>query len=390
MDLPESAPPDGRVRVGVAGLGAVAQSVHLPLLARLSSTFEIAALADLSPTLLAVIGERYRVPEAARAASVEAMLEVPDLDGIVLLTTGSHAGPALAALDRGLAVLSEKPLATTRAEADRLAASPHADRLLLGYMKAFDPAVEEARRVVVEEAATLGEIRSIDVHVLHPTSESQLAFARLEPPPSDIDSATIAGLRAASDALVVEALGPAAGELGRLYGGILLGSVVHELSVIRAVTGETGPLEIDHVDVWPDGAWPPSVAFAGRLPSGIRVSVGWHFLDRYPAYREEVRFHAPGGSVELTFPAPYRIHQPTILAVETGGDETRRRTVFESIEEAFEQELIAFARLVRDGEPARTGIADGRTDTITCQRIAAAWARRRGIAIGGEAGTEAP
>lgn len=388
MTHPDRVLPVERIRIGVAGLGAVAQAVHLPLLARLSATFEIAALADLSPTLLAVIGERYGVPPAARAPSAAALLDVPGLDGIVLLTTGSHAGPALAALDRGLAVLSEKPLATTRAEADRLAATPNAARLLLGYMKAFDPAVEEARRVVVEDAATLGSIRSIDVHVLHPTSESQLAFARLEPPPSDIDPAVLDGLRAASDRLVADALGPAAGELGRLYGGILLGSVVHELSVIRAVTGETGPLEIDHVDVWPEGAWPPSVGFAGRLPSGVRVTLGWHFLDRYPAYREEVRFHAPGGSIELTFPAPYRLHQPTVLTVDTGADETRRRIVFESIDEAFERELLAFARLIRDGQPPRTGIADGRTDTITCQRIAAAWARRRGIAIGGEAASE--
>ena len=153
------------------------------------------------------------------------------------------------------------------------------------------------------------------------------------------------------------------------------------------MTGETGPLDIDHVDVWPEGAWPPSLGVVGRLPSGVRVSLGWHFLDRYPAYREEVRFHHPGGSIELTFPAPYRLNMPTILAVETGADETRRRTVFESIEEAFERELLAFARLVRDGERPLTGIADGRTDTITCQRIAAAWAARRGIAIGGEAAT---
>src|SRR5215212_9969212 len=48
-----------RIRVGVAGLGAVAQAVHLPLLARLDDTFEIAALADLAPSLLARIGDRY-------------------------------------------------------------------------------------------------------------------------------------------------------------------------------------------------------------------------------------------------------------------------------------------------------------------------------------------
>jgi len=204
--------------------------------------------------------------------------------------------------------------------------------------------------------------------------------------PGDADPAVLASLRAEGDRLVEAALGPAAGEpLGMLYAGPLLGSVVHELAVIRAVTGETGPLAIDHVDVWPEGAWPPSIGIVGRLPSGVRVTIGWHFLDRYPAFREDVRFHHPGGSIELTFPSPYRLHAPTILAVATGGSETRRRTILDSVEEAFERELLAFARLVRDGERPRTGIVDGRTDIVTCQRIAAAWARRSGVAIGGEA-----
>ena len=248
------------IRVGVAGLGAVAQAVHLPLLARHDDVFEIAGLADLSPSLRDAIGMRYRVPSEARHDSVSALLDQPGLEAILLLTSGSHGSDALAALDRGLAVLCEKPLATTVAEADALAAAPSADRLLLGYMKAFDPAVEEAARVVREEAATLGDLRSIDVHVLHPTSEAQLAFAHLAPQAGDADARVLADLVAASEALIVEAIGAeAATDHGRLYGGILLGSVVHELSVIRAVTGESGSLTIDHVDVWPERIWPPRV-----------------------------------------------------------------------------------------------------------------------------------
>ncbi len=376
-----------RIRVGVAGLGAVAQAVHLPLLARLDATFEIAAIADLSPSLLARIGDRYGVPEAARASSVDGLLGVAELDALILLTSGSHGGAALAALDAGLAVLCEKPLATTLGEADRLAASPNANRLLLGYMKAFDPAVEEARRHAAGATPELAELRAIEVTVLHPTSESQLAFAHLAPPADDADPAVLAALGRASAGLVETALGPAAGgPVGRLYTNLLLGSIVHELSVIRSVTGEAGPLAVDHVDVWPDGAWPPSVAIAGRLPGGVRVTIGWHYLDAYPAYREDVRFHHRGGSLELSFPAPYRLHEPTLLTVSTGGSETRRRIVFDSIEEAFERELLAFARVVRAGEAPRTGIADGRTDLVTCQRIAAWWAHRQGVAIGGEAG----
>ena len=70
---PSSAGP--RLRIGVAGLGAVAQAVHLPLLSRLDSVFEIAAICDLSPSILARVGDRYRVSPGTRYASVEALLD---------------------------------------------------------------------------------------------------------------------------------------------------------------------------------------------------------------------------------------------------------------------------------------------------------------------------
>jgi predicted dehydrogenase len=390
MTSPARPTPAGPIRVGVAGLGAVAQAVHLPLLERHDVAFRIAAIADFSADLRDALGARYRVPSEARHETVAGLLDHPDLDAVVLLTSGSHGADASAALERGLWVLCEKPLATTLAEIDRLAASPNADRLLLGYMKSWDPAVEEAARILRDEGETFGEMRSIDVHVLHPTSEAQLAFAHLRPPAGDVRPDQLRALRDAGDALVTQAIGAeAAADHGRVYGGILLGSLVHELAVIRTVTGDPNPLAIDYVDVWPEAAWPPSVGIAGRLSTGTRVTLGWHFLDRYPAYREEVRFHAPGGSIELTFPAPYRLHLPTELRVDTGGNETRRRRTFESIEEAFERELLAFERLVRASERPTAGIAEGRADTVTCLRTSAALAARRGIAVGGEAASVA-
>jgi myo-inositol 2-dehydrogenase/D-chiro-inositol 1-dehydrogenase len=380
-----------RLRIGVAGLGAVAQAVHLPLLARLPDTFEIAALCDLSPALLATLGDRYRVPEAARFDRVEALLDGPAIDGVLILTSGSHGAVALAALERGIPVLCEKPLAYTLAEADALAASPNAGRLLLGYMKVFDPAVVEAARVRTNAATGLGPLRTIEVTVLHPTSESQLAFAHLLSSPSHFAAGTASALQEATDALVRQAIGPAADALGRLYGNILLGSIVHELSVIRTIAGESGEfVAIDRVDTWPDDAFPGSVALAGRLADGTRVSIGWHFLEDYPVYREDIRFHHVGGSVELAFPSPYRLHEPTLLTVATGRNETRRRVTFDSIEEAFETELLAFRDLIRDGTPPRTGIADGRADIVTCQRAITRLAAQRGIEIGGEAAAVAP
>jgi myo-inositol 2-dehydrogenase/D-chiro-inositol 1-dehydrogenase len=383
MTSPSSPSGGARLRVGVAGLGAVAQAVHLPLLARLADTFEIAAMCDLSPGLLAELGERYRVAPSDRYESVERLLDATPVDGLIVLTSGSHGPVALAALDRGIPVLCEKPLAYTLAEADALAASPNSAQLLLGYMKVFDPAVVEAVRIGEDPATGLGPLRAIEVTVLHPTSESQLAFAHLLPAPADVDPEVIAGLRNATDDLIRQAIGPAADALGRLYGNILLGSVVHELSVIRAIAGDI--VAIDAVDTWPEDAFPGSVSLSGRLADGTRVSIGWHFLEDYPAYREDVRFHHIGGSVELTFPSPYQLHRPTRLRFSGGGNETRRELVFQSIEEAFETELLAFRDLIRDGEPPRTGIADGRSDIVTCLRAIARLAAQRGLEIGGEA-----
>ena len=387
MSSPSSPSGGARLRVGLVGLGAAAQAIHLPLLARLADTFEIAAICDLSPGLVTALGDRYLVPATARFASVDELLDGTSLDGLLVLTSGSHGAIAQAALDRGIPVLCEKPLAFTLAEADALAASPNAGRLLLGYMKVFDPAVVEAARISADAASGLGPLRAIEVTVLHPTSESQLAFAHLLSQPTHFDAGGASRLQAVTDELVRRAIGPAADELGRLYGNALLGSIVHELSVIRAVAGQV--VAIDRVDTWPPDEFPGSIGLAGRLADGARVTISWHFLEDYPAYREDIRFHHVGGSVELTFPSPYRLHEPTLLTVSTGRNETRRRLVFDSIDEAFENELLAFRDLIRDGTPPRTGIADGRADIVTCQQAIARLAAQRGIEIGGEAATVA-
>ena len=397
MSTSEATTASERVRVGVVGLGAVAQAVHLPLLDRLPGQFRISAIADLSRALVDAIGERYRVPTSERHLGIDALLESQAIDALVILTSGSHGAATLAGLDRGLPVFVEKPLAFTLAEADAIASrlgtaavttsgsqSAGSARLQVGYMKLHDPAVLRALEFGAESSGR-GPVRSIDVTVLHPTSESQLAHARLLPPGGDVPADLLAQLNRVSDSLVADALGPAAPAIGRLYANILLGSVVHELSIIRAFAGD--PVAIDAVDVWPDGVFPPSVAVAGRLSTGGRFTIRWHFLPYYPAYREEVRVVREGSTIELEFPSPYLLHAPTALRITETDRDDRRDTSFASVHEAFENELLAFHRLVVDGTPPRSGLAEGRADIVTCQRIAARHAAGLGIAIGGEAAT---
>jgi predicted dehydrogenase len=382
---PGAGSPSDRVRLGIVGLGAVAQAVHLPLIERLRDAFEISAIADLSPALATAMGDRYRVPAARRHGAVEDMLAAGALDGLVVLTSGSHASAVLASLEAGLPVFAEKPLAFTRAEADAIEASLTEDprrRLQVGYMKLYDPAVRHARAVAAERG--FGTPRAIEVTVLHPTSEAQLAHARLLPQPTDIPDSTTASLGEATDRLRRAALGePAARAFGRLYTDILLGSVVHELALVRAFAGD--PTSIDRVSMWPEGAWPPSLELAGRVPAEGRVSIRWHYLPDYPAYREEVRVVYEAATVELSFPSPYLLHRPTVLRLTTTDADGRRDEVWTSIEEAFEAELLAFRDLMVDGDPPLSGVADGRADIVTCQRAIGAIAASAGVELGGEA-----
>jgi myo-inositol 2-dehydrogenase/D-chiro-inositol 1-dehydrogenase len=357
------------------GLGAVAQAVHLPMLSRRGDLFAIHALCDLSPSLLETLGERYGVPSGRRVTSIEELLETGP-DAVIVLTSGSHAGPALAALGAGLPVFCEKPLAYTLAEADAVIAA--GGRLALGYMKLYDPAVIRARKLLGER-----ELRAVEMTVLHSRPASQLAHAHVLPPADDIPAEVLGRLQADSEQLAAEALGAAASDLGRLYTDILLGSIVHQLALVRLFAGD--PLQIDHVDVWPDGQWPPSVAIDALLARGTRLSIRWHYLDGFPAHREEVRLHHEAGSIALTFPSPYLLNAPTELLVVEADGSGERLTRYRSTVEAFEEELVGFHGLVTDGTPTAAGAAAGRADIVTCQRVARRLAEQRGIALGGEA-----
>lgn len=365
-----------RVRLGIVGLGRVAQAVHLPLLVKHADLFAVSALCDLSPGVLDAIVERFPVASGRRYRQLGDLLGAGSLDAVMVLTSGSHGAACGAAVQAGLPVFCEKPLAYTLAEADALA-TPSL-RLMVGYMKLYDPAVRRALGILAKRPPP----RSVEVTVLHPSAESQLTHVGLVGA-ADVPEETVAAQAAEAEMLVWEALGPAPPPLGRLYADVLLGSIVHDLALVRRLVGD--PVRIEHVDVWPDQVFPPSVSVIGLLPGDVRVSIRWHYLDRYPAYREEVRVHDEQGTLALVFPSPWVLHAPTKLIVAEVADDGARTTRFGSTLEAFEEQLLAFHRLVVDDNPPAAGLAEGRADVVTCQRIVRRFAELRGLPIGGEA-----
>ncbi|ETK37950.1 Gfo/Idh/MocA family protein [Microbispora sp. ATCC PTA-5024] len=367
------------LRVGVAGLGVVAQVVYLPLLARRRDMFTVAAVCDLDGEHAARFGRELGAPAFADPGR---MLDAGGLDALLVLTPGSHGPLVRAALERGLWVLCEKPLAYSRAELEGL---PDDGRLMVGYMKQYDPATQRLLETL-PEAGGPGNVRQLDVTVLHPSGESQLLFARARA--SRPSPEAVAPYAEADEAALTTAVGPASRRLRRLYADVLLGSVCHDMSLMRLLVG--APDTVDHVAVWPADVFPPSVEVSGTLPQGGRYGLRWHYLPGYPAYRETVTLHHDHGSLELVFPSPYLMNAPTELTVRCRVGTTERTTVYRDVAEAFERQLVAFHRFVTAGEPPLTGLAGGLSDIVTAQRMVRRYAQWAGIPVSGECAEEDP
>ncbi|HVH68513.1 MAG TPA: Gfo/Idh/MocA family oxidoreductase [Gemmatimonadales bacterium] len=119
MSTPASLEPQ-RYRGAVIGAGGIARQSHLPALRgtpRLRSRVDIVALVDSAPGVAPVDG----IP---LLAGREQLQELAPLDFIDICTpTASHLELTLWGLEQGYHVVCEKPVALTRAEAQRIAAA---------------------------------------------------------------------------------------------------------------------------------------------------------------------------------------------------------------------------------------------------------------------------
>ncbi|HEU4672707.1 MAG TPA: Gfo/Idh/MocA family oxidoreductase [Candidatus Limnocylindrales bacterium] len=145
------------IAVGLAGLGSMGRN-HLRVLTELPA-FRVAAIADPVADALAAAETpddtaRYRKP-------VEMICDAPIEAVVVAAPTTYHRELALAAIDRGIPVLVEKPLAATPDEAAEIidaAAARHVP-VQVGHIERFNPGL---RALVGRlDAGSLSEVYSV-------------------------------------------------------------------------------------------------------------------------------------------------------------------------------------------------------------------------------------
>jgi predicted dehydrogenase len=131
---PLERPPSRRLRVGIVGCGDVAHRRYLPALADLADSVEVVGCCDPSGEEAARAAESVKSWSSVAMAYTEIDRLMADAapDAIFNLTPApAHGAVSQAALEAGVHVYSEKPIASSVAEADRLIATAHEAGLLL-------------------------------------------------------------------------------------------------------------------------------------------------------------------------------------------------------------------------------------------------------------------
>jgi len=156
------------VRLGMAGCGRAASSLHLPALTRLPE-FEVVAVADPDPDRSAAAADRFSIPSCY--AGYEALLEDPDVEAVaVCVPPELHAEVAVEVMASGKHLFLEKPLASSLEEGDRVleAARASGATAMLGLNLRWHPLVRRAHESI--RAGSLGPIR-----LIHTTFTSAIA-----------------------------------------------------------------------------------------------------------------------------------------------------------------------------------------------------------------------
>jgi len=323
-----------RVRVGVVGLGEVAQIVHLPILQALADRYEIAALCDVSPGLLAAMGERYRVRPERCFADAHALAALPDLGAVFVLNSDEyHAEHTVAALHHGKHVLVEKPMCLSEREAaEIIAARDEAGvQVMVAYMRRFAPAFVEAV-AAVRALPKINYARVRDIiganRLIIEQSSALLRFDDI-PPPLGQDRAERARR------LVAEAIGEAPPEIVSAY-RLLLGLGSHDLSAMRELLGR--PERVVAARQWNGGRFIAAIlefaGFCAVYETGVDAQR--RFDAHLEVYGDEV-------SYRVQYDTPYIRHLPTTLVrQETRGEAFVETVTRPTFKDPYTHELEVF------------------------------------------------
>lgn len=152
-----------QLRVGILGCGRRVAMFHAGPLAA-SQGVRIAGLADPNAQSIETLRRTVPLDGVPAFGSAPELYDSVELDAVLVSTPHTmHHSMIMGALERGLHVLCEKPLACTPEEARDIAAAATASGLTvtIAYQRRFDPAYVYMRDAIVR--GDLGELQAVSI-----------------------------------------------------------------------------------------------------------------------------------------------------------------------------------------------------------------------------------
>jgi predicted dehydrogenase len=312
-----------RVRLALVGCGGIA-GAHAAALWRLEDRYEVVACCDVVPDLAAARARQVRAREVV--ADWRALVERADVEAVdVCLPHHLHAEVALAFLDAGKHVLVEKPIATDLGDARRMVeAARQRDRVLMvGHNERYDPQYRAMKRILDE--GRIGEVQAVRADHNQDVRRPGHWLTRLH-------------------------------EAG---GGVVIGSGIHRMDLMRWLVGEVDTVYQVQGYV-PERMEGEVYAFTVlRFRNGALGELACHWaVRRYPWY-EMMWFYGSRGSV----------HNVGGVKVEYEGSGGVLQCDVSGAD-SFTEELREFADAIREG---RRPLTDGEEGLETLRVVLAGY-----------------
>jgi myo-inositol 2-dehydrogenase/D-chiro-inositol 1-dehydrogenase len=303
------------MRLGLIGLGRIG-GFHAGTLSALDAVDEL-VVTDAVPAAIDRVVAKYGATPAATPGDLLAA----GVDGVVIAAaTDAHPQLILAAVEAGLPVFCEKPVAKGAAEAAEVLRHCAGARVQIGYNRRFDPAFVAAREAV--RAGELGRLHTVRSTTMDPA-----------PPP--------AGYIATS-------------------GGIFRDCSVHDFDIIRYVTGR------EVVEVYATGSARGDEVFAraGDVATAAAVltlddeTIALVSNTRYNGRGYDVRLELHGSvdsvAAGLADELPLRSVEPDV----TFPAGPPHRFFMDRFAVAYRRELAAFTEVVAGTRDSPCTVAD--------------------------------
>jgi predicted dehydrogenase len=342
----------GIIRVGIIGLGEVAQTVHLPVLNMLSDKFSVTGVCDVSRQLLDAFGKLPGIKICSD--DYTQIVESPDVDAVFVLNSDEyHTEVTAAALKAGKDVFVEKPLGSSIPDVERLKTlqKESGKLVFVGYMRRFAPAFLALKN----DLPNLGNPLYVKLRDIIGPNEYFVRQGHAVLYPDDIPEKNKTERAERERFFSDEAIGEVSDELKAAY-QLLCGLGVHDLSLVRELFGL--PRSVQSAEVWQNGRYIRATLNYGDFKASYETGVDKH--GRFDALLEVT---GEDGIGTVYYDTPYLRNLPILYERKiTRGDEYKVEKIRPTYTDPYTAELHQLYVHIKNRTEPKTDIEDSIED----------------------------